>query len=57
MIKEEIEKPGPGNYNSGREFGSGAVGFTMGGKKGVKYNENPGPGSYSRVDELIRSRS
>lgn len=54
--KEVASVPGPGNYNDEFGFGKGK-GYSIQGKKGDKYNENPGPGSYSRADELTRPKT
>lgn len=48
--------PGPGNYNQGSTFGDGK-GYKFEGKRQDKYNENPGPGSYSSRNEYTKYNS
>lgn len=45
--KKRTELPGPGNYGDIDEFGKTKKSYTFGTKNKDKYNENPGPGSYS----------
>eukprot|EP00347_Sterkiella_histriomuscorum_P018852 403343924 len=52
--KEDLEKPGPGNYNQKSAF-AGEKGFTMGAKKQPKYSDVPGPGSYDTKNDLTKA--
>lgn len=45
--KNQTELPGPGNYSGNDEFGKNAKGFAFSGRRDDKYNDVPGPGSYS----------
>lgn len=52
--REDLEKPGPGNYNQGSTL-KGDKGFSLGGKAKAKYNENPGPGAYDARNDLTKA--
>ena len=52
--------PGPGNYaNDKSEFGKSGQKYTIGGKQGQRFNDNPGPGAYqadpSKTKDTARS--
>jgi Sperm-tail PG-rich repeat len=52
--KEDLEKPGPGNYNQGSTL-KADKGFSLGAKTKAKFNENPGPGAYDARNDLTKA--
>ncbi|CDW83428.1 UNKNOWN [Stylonychia lemnae] len=52
--KEDVEKPGPGNYDPPSSF-SGQKGVSIGAKLKQQYNQNPGPGSYDQKIDLTKA--
>ena len=50
--------PGPGDYDSGRYFNNDNKPFTIGERRGVTFEDNPGVGKYEpdQADSVTKSR-
>ncbi|CDW79521.1 UNKNOWN [Stylonychia lemnae] len=58
VSKEEIQKPGPGQYQSTKNFGDDAKSVQIRGRpKDIVGNDIPGPGNYNNDDSHLRYQS
>jgi hypothetical protein len=57
VSKEAGDMPGPGNYtDESNTFGKDGKKFTFSGKRGEKYSETPGPGTYDGDHAAVKDR-
>lgn len=52
-----MDLPGPGNYEDPLKFGKNAPMVSIMGKREIKKDNMPGPGTYNASDSIYKSKS